>query len=174
MPGLASGWRGVNIARAGITCRRAVPADAPTCVAIRGQTRDNAIKPAQLAALGITADTWAAAMHSGALAGHVAEQHGRVLGHCFGAVATGEVLVLAVLPEADGRGLGRQLLALVSADLLALGHTRLFLSASIDPAMRSHGFYRHLGWRPAGVVDSHGDETLEWWATATGACGPSP
>jgi len=147
---------------AGIGLRRAVPGDAPACIAIRGQTRDNAIAPERLAALGITAASWAAAMRSGAVAGHVAERQGRVLGHCFGAPATGEVLVLAVLPGADGRGLGRQLLALVAADLVALGHPRLFLGASHDPATRAHGFYRHLGWRPTGAVGAHGDEVLAW------------
>ncbi|MER2177626.1 MAG: GNAT family N-acetyltransferase, partial [Stenotrophomonas maltophilia] len=33
--------------------------------------------------------------------------------------------------------------------------------------VRSHGFYRHLGWRPTGEIDSLGDEVLELHVGAT-------
>ena len=38
--------------------------------------------------------------------------------------------------------------------------TRIWLGASSDPGTRSNGFYRALGWRPAGEKDTHGDEIL--------------
>ena len=142
------------------TCRPATAADAAACVRLRGQTRQNAFSVDQLRALGITAESWAADVQTGALPGFVAEAQGRLLGYCFGDRDSGEVLVLALLPEAEGQGLGRQLLKLVVDRLRALGHSRLFLACSADPASRSHGFYRHLGWRPTGAVDRHGDEEL--------------
>jgi GNAT superfamily N-acetyltransferase len=74
--------------------------------------------------------------------------------------------VLALLPAHEGQGVGRQLLARVVDRLLAAGHGRLFLGCSADPASRSHGFYRHLGWRSTGSVDAHGDEVLEYAAGA--------
>jgi GNAT superfamily N-acetyltransferase len=82
-------------------------------------------------------------------------------GYCFGSSATGEVIVLALLPVHEGHGVGRHLLNLVVSHLGALGHERLFLGCSSDPSVRSYGFYRRLGWQSTGAVDSHGDEVLE-------------
>jgi hypothetical protein len=53
-------------------------------------------------------------------------------------------------------------------ELRSCGHTRLFLGCSRDPASRSHGFYRHLGWRATGAVDGNDDEVLE--LHGPGAC----
>lgn len=145
----------------GLRLREAVPADAAACIELRGRTRQNAVSADRLLGYGITAASWAEGIRNGGLPGCVAEADGRLLGYCFGDRATGEVQVLALLPEAEGRGLGRQLLAEVMTRLRALGHGRLYLGCSPDPASRSHGFYRHLGWRPTGQVDAHGDEVLE-------------
>ena len=82
-------------------------------------------------------------------------------GYCFGDRDGGEVLVLALLPAFEGLGLGRDLLARVVQQLAEQGHRRLHLACSTDPASRSHGFYRHLGWQPTGRLDGHGDEILE-------------
>jgi len=141
--------------------RSAIPADATECVAIRGQTRENAISTERLTAIGITEQTWAEDIRSGALPGHVCLSKGKIVGYCFGAVATGEVVVVALLPEFEGRGIGRRLLKLVLRDLMEHGHRRLFLGCSKDPSARSYGFYRHLGWRPTGRSDKLGDEILE-------------
>ena len=111
--------------------------------------------------LGITVESWAADIRSGKLAGYVCTDMDSIVGYCFGAQETGEVVVLALLPAYEGRGLGKELLAMVASKLRSVGHTRLFLGCSRDPVSRSYGFYRHLGWRSAGVFDSHGDEVLE-------------
>ena len=141
--------------------RPAVPADAAACVRLRGLTRENAISEERLRSMGITAASWAHDIECGALPGFVGEAGGRMLGYCFGARDTGEVVVLALLPEAEGQGLGRQLLGRVVDELRGLGHRRLFLGSSADPACRAHGFYRHLGWHSTGTVDRWGDEVLE-------------
>lgn len=70
------------------------------------------------------------------------------------------MVVLAVLPEYEGRGVGKRLLGEVVGELRALGHRRLWLAAAPDPAIRAHGFYRSQGWRPTGEVDGIGDEIL--------------
>jgi hypothetical protein len=57
--------------------------------------------------------------------------------------------------------MGRALLDRTSKELANHGHTRLFLGCNSDPASRSYGFYRHLGWRSTGEFDQHGDEVLE-------------
>lgn len=143
------------------THRPALPEDAAACIDLRGRTRQNAVPADRLAAQGITAASWAAGIRSGATPGQVCLQGDRLLGCCFGERTSGEVLVLALLPEAEGRGLGRALLGRVVAQLAALGWRRLFLGCSTDPASRSHGFYRHLGWQPTGQLDGRGDEILE-------------
>jgi GNAT superfamily N-acetyltransferase len=147
--------------------RAAVPADATDCVSLRGQTRQNAVSAARLAALGITAESWGADIQAGHLPGHVCVAGGRMVGYCFGDARTGEVVVLALLPPFEGRGIGKQLLSLVVGDLQAQGHSRLFLGCAKDDSTRSHGFYRHLGWRATGDVDANDDEILELLVSPT-------
>jgi len=146
-----------------MTIRPAVPADAARCVEIRGRTRQNAVSVQKLAAYGITADSWRDDIQSGALPGYVCVIDKEIVGYCFATRKTGEIAVLALLPGYEGKGIGRELLGHMVDDLHALGFTRLFLGCSPDPASRSYGFYRHLGWKSTGAFDSHGDEVLELW-----------
>ena len=141
--------------------RPATTADIDACITLRGQTRENAISRQQLADLGITLASWGAEVDSGQLVGQLGVSNAGIVGYCFGDTGTGEVVVLALLPQAEGQGLGKALLARVVSQLLALGHGRLFLACSNDPAVRSYGFYRHLGWRSTGAIDGRGDELLE-------------
>lgn len=141
--------------------RSASPLDAPECVRIRGLTRGNAVSTQRLAALGITAETWANDIRSGELPGFVCVASAEMAGYCYGSSTTGEVIVLALQPAYEGMGIGRELLNHVVSHLRSLGHDRLFLGCSSDPAVRSYGFYRHLGWKSTGAIDHHGDEVLE-------------
>ena len=134
--------------------------DIDACFSVRERTRENAIPRERLAAIGITPQSFAAALESGRVNGWVCEADGQVVGFCSGDTETGEVLVLAVLPEYEGKGVGRRLLAEVVGELRAQGHGKLWLAASADPAHRSHGFYRAQGWKPTGEVDAAGDEIL--------------
>ena len=141
--------------------RPAVPEDAAECVVARGKTRQNAASEEWLRSIGITVNSWAENIRTGALPGHICIADEQIVGFCFGLRDSGEIQVLAVLPDFENRGIGRELLARTSKELAALGHTRLFLGCSPDPASRSYGFYRHLGWRSTGTFDQHGDEILE-------------
>ncbi|MFJ1210327.1 GNAT family N-acetyltransferase [Burkholderia pyrrocinia] len=143
-----------------ITCRRAVPGDAAACIALRGKTRENAFTEAQLRELGITAESWGDGIRDGLFSGHVCCANGRLAGYCFGDTSSGEIVVLAILPEYEGAGIGKRLLRHVTDDFAAHGFTSLFLGCSTDPASRSYGFYRHLGWIPTGKLDDAGDEIL--------------
>jgi GNAT superfamily N-acetyltransferase len=145
--------------------RTARPLDIAECVRLRGLTRENAVSAERLASLGITVESWADQVASGELIGVVSESAGEMQGYCFGDRGSGEIVVLALLPQAEGRGLGKELLSQVVNALRAHGHSRLFLGCSRDPASRSHGFYRHLGWRPTGEFDDHEDELLELVST---------
>jgi GNAT superfamily N-acetyltransferase len=154
--------REVDATGDGIVFTRARPDDAGECVRLRGLTRENAISEERLREYGITALSWAADIESGALPGWVARSSGQLVGYCFGAPKTGEVIVLALHPMHEGKGLGKHLLQLVMQELRNNGHTRLFLGCSADPQVRSYGFYRHLGWQSTGAFDAHGDELLEF------------
>ncbi len=124
-------------------------------------TRENAISEERLASLGITAENWAQDIASGKLPGWISTSHGEMVGYCFGDSTNGEIVVLALLPEYEGRGLGRRLLAIVTEHLRTIGHSTLFLGCASDPKVRSYGFYRHLGWQSTGNFDRYGDEVLE-------------
>jgi len=147
--------------------RLAIPADIPACVVLRGQTRENAISAERLEALGVTVESWGKDVSSGVLTGYVCTDSESIIGYCFGDNASGEVVVLALHPDYENRGIGRQLLDLVVRHLRARGHERLFLGCSADPAVRSHGFYRHLGWTVTGKHDHLGDEILELFPSAS-------
>jgi GNAT superfamily N-acetyltransferase len=143
--------------------RPAVPTDAAECIQLRGVTRENPIRAARLASLGITVESLFSSTEAGEVIGHVCTDGGKIVGYCFGVRDTGEIQVLALLPDYENLGIGKVLLSRVVEDLRSLGFKRLFLGCSKNPAHRSYGFYRHLGWRPTGEWDGHGDEVLELW-----------
>lgn len=148
--------------------RRAVPEDVPACLVLRGMTRENAVPVERLAAIGITEQSWSDDVRADRLPGYVCLDDGRIAGYCFGDKASGEVVVLALLPAYENRGIGRRLLGLMVDHLASLGHRRLFLGCAADPATRSHGFYRHLGWVSTGTFDRGGDEVLELFPESPG------
>ena len=141
--------------------RLAVPGDVYECLVVRGRTRQNPASEELLRSIGITPESWAENIRSGALPGHVCIVDENIVGFCFGMRETGEIQVLAILPDFENLGIGRELLDRTSKELAKLGHARLFLGCSPDPRSRSYGFYRHLGWRSTGTYDQYGDEILE-------------
>ena len=147
--------------------RPALPEDAAECVVVRGQTRQNAASEEWLRSIGITAESWAENIRSGALPGHVCTVDDNIVGYCFGERKTGEIVVVALLPDFEDRGIGREVLNRTVKELAELGHSRLFLGCNPDPASRSYGFYRHLGWRSTGTFDQYGDEILEIFVAGT-------
>lgn len=144
-----------------LTYRPALPTDAEACVVLRGKTRENAVSEHQLRVRGITAKSWGDDIRSGALPGYICMADEHVVGYCFGASSSGEIVVLALLPDFENRGIGRELLNRMTGHLAKIGHRRLFLGCSPDPGSRSYGFYRHLGWRSTETFDEYGDEILE-------------
>ena len=128
---------------------------------VRANTRQNPLSRAALAELGITPESTSAALINGTIVGSICTSQERVVAFCSGAVETGEILVLAVLPEYEGLGIGTQLLNRVVARLQSAGAQRLWLAAAADPTVRAHGFYRALGWQATGERTANGDEILE-------------
>lgn len=102
-----------------------------------------------LAAMGITFDSTIEAMtHS--VAGWLCEISGKIVGFSMGDKDTREMLVVAVLPEYENKGIGKRLTQLVQDWLFSHGHEEIWLLENPDPNIRAYGFYRRLGWVPAG------------------------
>lgn len=136
--------------------------DLKICNEIRGKTRDNPLTQEQLRSIGVTEEKWREYLDTNQIIGNVYECDGQVVGFCFADTQSGEVLVLAILAGYDNRGIGKKLLQDMIQKMHGLGHNKLWLGASPDPAIRAHGFYRHLGWVPTGRFDKNQDEILEY------------
>jgi GNAT superfamily N-acetyltransferase len=76
--------------------------------------------------------------------GWVCERDGVVVGFSFAATRSQSIWALFVLPEHEGRGIGKELLALASGWLFAGGALQVVLSTA--PDTRADGFYRKQGW----------------------------
>src|SRR5487761_193689 len=122
--------------------------DIEALFSVRARTRQNPLSISRLATLGITLESTAKAIASGRVSGWVCTDAGPVVGFCSGCSDTGEVMVLAVLPEYEARGIGSRLLTLVVEWFRSCGHDRIWLAASPKPEVRAYGFYRSLGWHP--------------------------
>ncbi|EWH01481.1 GNAT family N-acetyltransferase [Halomonas sp. BC04] len=134
--------------------------DIEALFSVRERTRENAIPRERLAAIGITVASVAAALESGQLVSYVCEHHTSIVGFCSGDPDCGEVLVLAVLPDYEGLGVGKALLSRVVEELRESGHQTLWLAASSEASCRAYGFYRVQGWQPTVTFDENGDQIL--------------
>jgi GNAT superfamily N-acetyltransferase len=76
-------------------------------------------------------------------------------GFSIGDGKTGEVWVVAVLPEFERMGIGSKLLTAVEDWLHELGWKELWLWTSADPNKRAFSFYQNRGWV---VSDMKGDK----------------
>lgn len=143
----------------GPAIRKMVPEDVTASLAMRARTRENAVDLEELREVyGITPATAAEALRT-RQTGFLLEDRGAVAGFCIGDRPTGEVVVLALLPDYEGQGWGRHLLTLVHEVLIAEGHKTIWLWASADPAVRATGFYARFGYVPTGETE-HGDVKL--------------
>jgi GNAT superfamily N-acetyltransferase len=140
--------------------RETLPSDIDGLFSVRARTRESAISKEGLASIGVTVESIARQMASGRVKGWVCLDSSALVGFCNGDRETGEVLVLAVLPDYERRGIGTSLLARVVEWLRSVGADTIWLAASPDESVRAHGFYRSLGWRPNGKKQQNGDEIL--------------
>lgn len=144
--------------------RTTQPEDVDRLFLIRANTRENPIPTERLAQQGITPASFHQGLQHQTICGWVCVSEGVVVGFCNADLTTGEVLVLALLPEFEGQGIGRQLLQRVVAELQQAGLSPIWLAADSNPRVRAHGFYRKLGWVPSGEVLENGDEVLVFQA----------
>ncbi|MBL9216625.1 MAG: GNAT family N-acetyltransferase [Opitutaceae bacterium] len=132
---------------------RAVTAeDVPALFVVRVATRENALSREALARQGVTEESLRAMLGS-SHRGWLCQADGRVVGFAMGNGTTGELWVLAVLPEYEGRGIGSRLLRLAEDWLWSLGWAELWLWTSPQPGRRARQLYGRRGWTEASVRD---------------------
>jgi ribosomal protein S18 acetylase RimI-like enzyme len=141
--------------------REAVESDIESLFDIRARTRENAIERWYLESIGITAESWAESLRSGREQTWVCLDGEVPVGFCGANAGDGEIVVLAVLPEYEGRGIGTRLLDEAVRWLRSRGCRRLWLAANPDSQGRAYGFYRARGWLPTGEMQEEtSDEIL--------------
>ena len=83
--------------------------------------------------------------------GWVCECDGEIVGFSMSNGESGEFWVVAVLPEYEGRGIGRKLVEVGQAWLHEQGWKEIWLWTSPDTSTRAYKLYLKLGWRDCGV-----------------------
>ena len=121
------------------------PEDVKELIVLRTMVKENVLTMADLIRLGVTEDEVMRkiqADHKGWLC-RISE---RIVGFCIGNRHDGEMWVIAVLPELERRGIGRQLMILVQ-DWLFENNDELWLTTEDNANNRAYGFYESLGWK---------------------------
>ncbi len=145
--------------------REIVVADTPSLFLVRTRTRENSYTLEQLHHLGITPESVAQKL-AGSFKGWLCTVENRVVAFCMADAAAGELWVIAVLPDFEGRGIGGRLMGFAEQWLFASGCSRAWLTTDLDPALRAYGFYRHRGWTDWKIED--GLRWLELFPAAAG------
>ncbi|WP_434662314.1 GNAT family N-acetyltransferase [Aeromonas sp. NJAU223] len=135
-----------------MTIRIATPADVAGMFEVRTQVRENHLSLAELAELGITPQSLPA-MLCGSRCGWVACDESRVVAFAMADAGEATLFALFVRQSHEGKGLGRQLMQAAEHWLAAQGCREVWLLTDADRAVRTNGFYRHLGWRDDGIQD---------------------
>lgn len=126
------------------TIRLARETDINAIFDIRTRVQENHLSRDQLAEMGITPHAIQQAILEAPCA-WVAEVDGVPVGFSMADVEDGCVFAAFVLPEFEGRGLGRSLMGKAEAFLFQY-HQTIWLETA--EATRASGFYRTLGWQP--------------------------
>ena len=124
--------------------REITAADVPALFDVRPRTRESALTLEELQRLGINPQSVTESLGR-STKGWVCDDAGRIVAFSMADRATGEFLVIAVLPEYEGKGIGGQLMAQAEEWLAASGCKRAWLTTDLDTALRAYGFYRKRG-----------------------------
>jgi GNAT superfamily N-acetyltransferase len=127
-----------------VIIREATRADIPALVVVRGSVRENVLTshiPTQRLVAGLESLG----------RGWVAEHEGRVIGFSMADREESMIWALFLLPEWEGKGVGRRLLEKATGWLCGEGGGSIWLTT--EPGSRAEGFYEHVGWERVGVTE---------------------
>ena len=128
------------------------PVDIQSLFQVRSRTRENTYSLDDLERAGITEQSVTQKLHS-TYKGWLCEINNAVVGFCMADRATGELWVIAVLPDFEGQGIGNHLMALAEEWLWKSGCDRAWLTTSINTSFRAYGFYLKRGWADHKIED---------------------
>lgn len=126
--------------------RRAVAADIPDIMRIRLAVRENTLSDPALVTPAMCEDYLDTLGR-----GWVCEDDGVIVGFSYAARRDASIWALFVLPEHEGRGIGKRLLQLAVDWLFSLGHDEVVLGTSVDT--RADRFYAAQGWTRGEMKD---------------------
>ena len=112
---------------------------------VRVATDENNLSIDELRRLGITEASVKEKLHT-SFKGWLCEIDSTVIGFSMGDGCTGELWVMAVLPEYINQGIGSKLLKLVEEWMFEKGHYTLWLETDTNPKLRAYSFYKKHGW----------------------------
>lgn len=138
--------------------------DIPELFHIRTSVRENLLTLDDLTEAGITTES-VTQMLAGSHKGWLCRVDGQAAGFVMADRTSGELWVLAVLPQFEGQGIGSALLRRAEDWLFSLGWKELWLWTDTDKTLRAYQLYHRHGW-----VDSRTEEdTLYLKKTAPAA-----
>ena len=120
--------------------------DIPEISQVRVATWHNEQGQEEMKSLGITHDSVKQMLESGSHRGWLCEIEEKIVGFTIGNRTNGEMWVIAVLKEFEGKSIGGKLMALVEDWLWTEDWKKIWLTTDPDETTRAVGFYRHLGW----------------------------
>ena len=132
--------------------RQITEADIDALFDVRVATRENALTMEQLTSLGITHAS-VARMLATTHQGWLCQVHQKVVGFAMGNRKTGEMWVLADLPEYENQGIGKALIQHIENWLWTEDYQTIWLTTDIDTSLRAYGFYLHQGWEDSDIRD---------------------
>ena len=125
--------------------RETLLTDIPALIDLRTKTDENRLTLEELLSLGINEETVQEKLNT-TYKGWLCEIEGKIVGFAIGDKQTGEMWVIAVLPEYIKQGIGGKLLSLVEEWLFSQGCERIWLTTDIDTKLRAYSFYLNNGW----------------------------
>lgn len=133
--------------------------DVSAIFAVRTSVRDNYLSYDDLYELGLTEGVLKDFIASSCV--WVAEVNAQVVGFVIADVEGGCVFAVFLLPEHEGRGMGRLLMAEAESHLF-IRHQKIWLETDGREAVRANGFFRKCGWRPAATLGSGDILYIKW------------
>lgn len=121
-------------------------ADMPCVFHVRTRTRENSYTLEQLHRLGITPESVVQKLAT-SFKGWLCAVADQVVAFCIADRTTGELWVIAVLPDFAGRGIDGHLMHSAELWLWSSGCTKAWLTTDVDATLRAYGFYRHRDWK---------------------------